>query len=248
LSVWLPVVLTCHSLHAQQYVGAKIGYGGGTVRLFPEPEIAYVWQYKNCGVSWKYYSAERVVGAVQVDLEWMERGYEIRNQVVGGDSTSYFRRLNTVNIPFSWQPHIYFFKRHLRVFLNAGINLSYNFGSTEKRLSSKGEVLFDRKWEMKATRDNRLGYGLSGGVGFGLLYGQLEYFLEGRYYFSYSDILKNRNIYKDNFYVRSQLDNVNFSIGVFYRFGKGRILAPTQAEVNAVKGKTGKTQFQKMNQ
>jgi len=231
---------------AQYYVGAKVGYGGGTARLFPQQDMGYVWTYKNCGVSWKYYSAERVVGAVQVDLEWMERGYQIRNDLYQGDSTTYFRHLNSVNIPFSWQPYVYFFKRHLRVFLNAGINLSYNFSASEKRLSKSGSVIFDNKYDMQVNRDNRFGYGLSGGLGAGLLFGRLEYFVEGRYYYGYSDILKNRTIYQAN-PVRSQLDNINLSFGVFYRFGKGGILAPTQAEVNAAKGTSGTTQFQKMD-
>lgn len=239
---------------AQHYVGARVGYGGGTSRYYPNEEMGYVWGYKNFGLSWKYYSAERVVGAVQVDLEFMQRGYKIKNDVFtdtgGSHFGTYFRDLNAINVPFSWQPHVYFFRRHLRVFLNAGINLSYNFNSDERFVLDDGKTLFDRPYEMKRNRDNRLGYGLSGGLGFGLLFGRLEYFLEGRYYFGYSDILRNRNIYSERSNpnpLRSPIDNINVSFGVFYRFGKGGILAPTQAEMNERRGnRVNGTQFQKM--
>ncbi|GHV00999.1 hypothetical protein FACS1894159_08030 [Bacteroidia bacterium] len=241
----LLICLCVQGVVAQYYVGAKVGYGGGTARLYPEQEMAYAWGYKSGGLSWKYYSPERVVGAVQVDLEFTERGYRINNYGNNLDS-SYFRHLSSVIIPFSWQPHIYFFNRHLRVFLNAGINISYNFSSSVQLVSAREGPLMSEKWPMLTNRDNRLGYGLSGGLGLGVLTGRLEYFVEGRYYFGYSDILKNRNVYPTN-PLRSPLDNLNLSFGVFYRLGSGGILSPTQAEIDKRRGKTNTTQFQKKN-
>ena len=245
--VWVLLCLACEKLPAQNYVGVRAGYGGGTSRLYdiPNPDYRYVWGLTNYGVSWKYYSADRVVGAVQVDLEFLQRGFAIANYQ-GDSSATYKRTLSAINIPFSWQPHVYFFHRHLRVFLNAGVNLSYNVASSES-LTNKTGVMFDRPYTMQLNRDNRFGYGLSGGFGFGLLFGRMEYFLEGRYYFGYSDILKNGVIYYGN-PQRSPLDNINLSFGIFYRLGKGGIKSPTQAQINAGKAKAGITHFQKMDQ
>ena len=60
---------------------------------------------------------------------------------------------------------------------------------------------------------------------------QLEFSVRVRYYFGYSDLLRNHNKYAGNttdgyenpFYTtpqRSPLDNLTFSIGVSYRFNK----------------------------
>lgn len=62
------------------------------------------------------------MGAIQVDLEYMQRGF-MYDEVRGGD-TSYHRTINTFELPFMWQPHIYVFQRHARVYLNLGVYLS----------------------------------------------------------------------------------------------------------------------------
>ena len=72
---------------------------------------------------------------------------------------------------------------------------------------------------------------MAGGGGIAFLIKQFELNFRVRYYFGYSDIVRNRNKYADNatdgsenpFYatpLRSPLDNLNISIGVSYRFNK----------------------------
>ena len=48
--------------------------------------------------------------------------------------------------------------------------------------------------------------------------GKWELMLEGRYYFSYGDIMRNSAVYAGN-PVRSPLDNISLSLGFFYRLG-----------------------------
>ena len=213
---------------AQHYVGVRAGYGGATSRFYPDRDMKYLWGLYNGGISWKYYSRERVVGAVQVDVELLQRGYKIKESSYA-DTSYYIRRLNSVIVPFAWQPHVYFFDRKLRVYFNAAVTLSYNFDATEEytsQLNSPQKPNYDeRKYDFILNRDNRFGYGLMGGLGFGYLTGRFEFFFEGRYHFGYADIMRNLNIYPGN-PLRSPLDNINFSFGAYYRLGKGDILAP----------------------
>ena len=84
-------------------------------------------------------------------------------------------------------------------------------------------------------RDNRFSYGLRGGAGFDLIFGQFEFGVRAMYDFGYSDILRNRNKYYSNnldsitkpgenpFYytpLRSPLDNLTISVKLGFRIGK----------------------------
>jgi hypothetical protein len=116
----------------------------------------------------------------------------------------------------------------VRVFVEAALVLSYNISST---YSYENDERPGGKYEMKIPRDNPFGYGLAGGAGFALLFGQVEVGFKARYDFGYSDILKNRNKYYSNstdgyenpFYytpLRSPIDNLSFSLTVGWRFNK----------------------------
>jgi hypothetical protein len=140
----------------------------------------------------------------------------------------YNRKINTLMLPLVWQPHFYFAKNRVRVFVEAALVLSYNISST---YSYENDERPGGKYEMKIPRDNPFGYGLAGGAGFALLFGQVEVGFKARYDFGYSDILKNRNKYYSNstdgyenpFYytpLRSPIDNLSFSLTVGWRFNK----------------------------
>ena len=86
-------------------------------------------------------------------------------------------------------------------------------------------------YDFKLPRDNRWGYGLAGGGGIAFLIRRFELNFRVRYYFGYSDIVRNRNKYYDNnsdgaenpFWatpLRSPLDNLMISVGLNYRFNK----------------------------
>lgn len=222
---------------AQHTLTLMGGTGSSYARFYPAEETKWLWGAESYGVAWRYYSDKpRFVGAVGVDLEYMERGYaygysyvptfvgdkEIRNYQF------YERRYKSLMLPLVWQPHFYLLKNRLRLYVEAAFVLSYNFSS---------DYRYDRdrypagKYEWKVPRDNRFGYGLMGGVGFAVLIKQLEVGFKARYNFGYSDILKNRNKYYSNttdgrenpFYytpLRSPVDNLTFSITVGWRFNK----------------------------
>lgn len=230
--VILFVIMLCGAtgLRAQHYVGARGGYGGGYGRFFPVDSPDRVRRNQkvtfglfNGGIAWKYYSPEKYVGGVGAEIEFIQRGFEYHLNTLDSDTT-YRRVVNSVNIPFIWQPHINFANNKMRIFLNAGIDISYNFSSKEY-IMLKGEgAIYSSDYDMKLVRDNPFGFGLLGGLGFNVIMGKWELTTEARYYFSYGDVLRNKNKYPGSGIstenpLRSPVDNINVSIGFFYRIG-----------------------------
>lgn len=214
------------SLSAQHYVGVRGGWGGGSARFFPQREMGYEWGLPSAGISYKFYSNTKYVGAIELDLQYMSRGFMYDFERKGDES--YHRRVNSIDLPFMWQPHIYMFNRHARFFINLGVQFSYNIDSEYSIVSKQNGVLESGDYPLSLTRDNRLGYGLCGGAGFGVFIGRFELALEGRYYYGYSDILRNSTKYEGN-PVRSPLDNINISAGLYYRLGKEGIRSAPSA-------------------
>ncbi len=242
------------SASAQHYIGLKGGYGAAMGRFYPKYEAPLVWNKDTGGVMWKYYSAQQVVGGVSVELEYQMRGYRVYAGVVA-DNETYARRSRTVNsitMPIIWQPHIYFAKQRVRLFINAGFTLTYNLGIGETTSYYKhnynpetGEVTIQRtseKYKMIPARDNRINYGICGGLGLSVSMGRFEIFAEARYYYGMSDIMRTSSKYQFNNLdldpynpdpaansypvIRSELDNLFVTVGVFFRLGKGGIKEP----------------------
>ena len=243
----LLTIATSQSAVAQHTLTLVGGTGATYARFYPSAETNWIWMADSYGIAWRYYSDKpRFVGAVGIDLEYMERGYtygygytskyvddkEIRTYEF------YQRNYKSMMLPIVWQPHFYLAKNRLRLFVEAAFVLSYNF-------SSDYSYQYDRhpagKYEWKVPRDNRFGYGLLGGVGFAVLINQLEIGFKARYNFGYSDILKNRNKYYSNTTdlvtneqgikvpaenpftyspLRSPVDNLTFSLTLGWRFNK----------------------------
>ncbi|MBE6187460.1 MAG: outer membrane beta-barrel protein [Alistipes sp.] len=238
LKTLLVAVVVCfaHTAYAQHTFGLSGGVGSFTSRLYPEQKTRITFGAPNFGLSWRYYSLPRYVGAVGADLEFMQRGFSFgysystsmdENGMEQREYYYYTRRLNSIMLPIIWQPHVYLAKRHVRLYLEAAFTLSYNFGG-DYEYDDTGKT-GDYDW--KNVRDNRFNYGLAGGGGFALLFGRYEIGVRARYYFGYADILRNRNKYYDNATdgpenpfrltpLRSPLDNLNFSVTMAYRFNK----------------------------
>ncbi len=216
----------------QHYLGVRAGYGSGSIRLYPPVETGSVWGCKNFGVSWKYYSKEKYLGGVEVDLHYIQKGYS--EPEPGKPDTVFVHRVNTAELPIFWQPHLYVLGRKMRVFLNAGVVFSYNIDASEETFSkTRGVIEPLQPYDMILVRDNRWGFGLCGGFGINYIIGRFEATAEARYNFGYSDLYKNRNVYYPNFYLRSPIDNLYFTVGAYYRLGKGGILAPPSKKLAA---------------
>lgn len=235
------VALSTSDALAQHTLTLTGGTGVSMARFYPSEVTKIKWGSENFGVSWRYYSPKpRFVGAIGIDLEYLERGYNVAYaytpEIVNDGEESkeirhyhyYSRKINSIMLPLVWQPHFYLAKNRLRVYLDAALVLSYNLSSNYEYLDGRYPA---GKYEWKVPRDNRFSYGLAAGLGFAVLVKQVEIGVRARYNFGYSDILKNRNKYYDYstdgrenpFYytpLRSPLDNINVSLTIGWRFNK----------------------------
>lgn len=222
------------SAQAQHTVGVFGGMASATARFFPKQEMKSVWGLGNFGASWRYYSLPRFVGAVGADLELLQRGfsygytYKTVLDEKGNEQREYSyytRQLNSLMMPLVWQPHFYMVNNHVRVYLEAALTFSYNFGG-DYSYSDKDE---SGKYDWRIERDNHWNYGLAGGGGIALLLGRYEVGFRARYYYGYADLLRNRNKYYNNATdgaenpfsytpLKSPIDNLTFNITLAYRF------------------------------
>lgn len=234
LCLLLGALLCGTRAQAQHTLGVTGGYGFGNGRLYPEQENKSIWGCYTGGVTWRFYGPQRFVGGFGIDLEYLQRGFSFATNasmaMTPADYKWYTRRVNSLMLPIVWQPHAYLFKNRMRVYVEAAVFFSYNISSSyinEEASSGSSE----KEYQFKLARDNRWGYGLAGGGGISVLVKRMEINLRVRYYFGYSDILRNRNKYANNATdggenpfrdtpLRSPLDNLTFSIGISYRFNK----------------------------
>ena len=231
---------------AQHTIAVTGGTGFATARPYPAQEMKPIWGTYQAGISWRYYSMPRFIACFGIDVELLQRGFSFAPYPYlyenKKDYKYYTRTINSIMVPIVWQPHAYLFKKHLRVYLEAAPTFSFNFASkfhNEEKYSIKldGSVPapVSGKYEFRPERDNRFSYGLRGGAGFDLIFGQFEFGVRAMYDFGYSDILRNRNKYYDNlldselkpgenpFYytpLRSPLDNLTVSVKLGFRIGK----------------------------
>jgi len=222
---------------AQHTFGVVAGYGMGTCRFDPKQETRAVWGMYSGGLSWRYYGPQRVVGGFGIDLEFLQQGFSHAVNASQVDDKAdylyYERRVNSIVMPVVWQPHFYMAGRRMRVYLEAAATFSYNFSSTyENQLArEQGREPWRGDYRFRLARDNRWGYGLAGGGGVAFLIRRFELNFRVRYYFGFSDLLRNRTRYADNstdgsenpFWstpMRSPLDNLNIGVGLSYRFNR----------------------------
>lgn len=228
----LLLCLTSHEAQAQHTLGFNVGGGMATGRFEPSQETKPIWGTYTFGFTWRYYTSQRIVGSVGADLEFMQRGFRIATNASRVDDPKdylyYTRRVNSIMLPLIWQPHTYMFNRHLRLYGELGVTFNYNVSSDYERERLVGSEIEVEKgdYHFSTVRDNRWGYGLCGGGGIALIFGQFEFVARARYYFGYSDILRNRNKHYDTIEgftltpLRSPMDNLTITVGLSYRFGK----------------------------
>ncbi len=228
------------SVKAQHILGVTGGIGSSSIRFYPNLNKKSVYGKQNYGVTWRYYSAERFVGGVGVDVEYMQRGFKFSPALIDGERYYYTRNINTLMVPLVWQPHAYIFYRKVRVFAEAAITFSYDISSTynnnyERELYESIGItsgVYDGDYDYRVERDNRFGYGLAGGAGLSLLLGErVELMARARYYFGLSDVVRNRNKYYSNNLdgfenpfsltpIRSNIDSFFVNIGLCIHLGK----------------------------
>ena len=208
--------------------------------VLSRPGTRAVWGCYTAGVTWRYYGPQRFVGGFGIDFEYLQRGFSFLQNPTEEDPAKYqwyTRRVKSLMLPIVWQPHIYLFKNRMRVYLDAAVfspTTSPRHSSTNKvrrYLRSSPKVLGGENMISKWSATTGGGTVWRAAAVSPYWWKQLEFSVRVRYYFGYSDLLRNHNKYAGNttdgyenpFYTtpqRSPLDNLTFSIGVSYRFNK----------------------------
>ena len=161
---------------AQHTIAVTGGTGYATSRLYPAQETKPIWGTYQVGFSWRYYSMPRFIACFGIDVELLQRGYSFAPYSYLYEDKKeykyYTRKLNSIIVPIVWQPHIYLFKNHLRVYLEAAPTFSFNFSSkfyneekyiyamTESETAEPYEAIKEGKYEFRPERDNRFCFGL----------------------------------------------------------------------------------------
>lgn len=91
------------SASAQHYIGVMGGWGGGSARFKPAKETGYEWGLYSGGLSYKFYSDTKYVGAIEIDLMFTQKGFNY--DLAFESDESYHRRINAIELPLIWQPH-----------------------------------------------------------------------------------------------------------------------------------------------
>jgi len=250
LIVVISVMLSAVPAAAQHYLGGRLGYGmsfgsfdtGESTKL----KMGNVWNRWSGGVAWKYYSSdlhngkvEKYLAGISMEIEFLQKGYEFYQKNISGEFTdqSYRRTFSSIHVPLIWQPHINMFGNRFRIFLNAGVWFSYNLPNSKFEYLDAGKVTATYDYKNILIRDNPFGYGLCGGLGFDISFERCTISVDARFYYSFGDVLRNRTKYPNSVKpstdpdydptfvirnpLRSPVNNINVSVGVFYRLTDG---------------------------
>ena len=112
----------------------------------------------NGGLVFRY--AEHRICALQVECNYMQRGWAEVYETQGAASTIYTRQLHYIELPFLM--HIALGKQKFRVFLNFGPQIGYCFGE-ETKVTNPGSYEFTAKQHNEIT--NRFDWGAAAGLG-----------------------------------------------------------------------------------
>ena len=146
-------------------------------------------------ISEKYFA---MICGLQVECNFSQRGW--KEKIEDGTGNTYQRTLNYVEIPFL--AHLAFGADHRggRFFINAGPQFAFFLNDREERGGGVWNPNYRPNnvvYQYGKAVENKLDYGITGGLGIELLTGIGHFLVEGRYYNGLSDIYGNRK--KDDF-------------------------------------------------
>ena len=146
-------------------------------------------------ISEKYFA---MICGLQVECNFSQRGW--KEKIEDGTGNTYQRTLNYVEIPFL--AHLAFGADHRggRFFVNAGPQFAFFLNDKEERGGGVWNPNYRPNnvvYQYGKAVENKLDYGITGGLGVELLTGIGHFLVEGRYYYGLSDIYRNSK--KDDF-------------------------------------------------
>jgi len=158
----------------EMYIGATGGATGSMVSFSPTVKQGYLLG-TNAGIVFRYI-AEKNVG-MQAELNFSQRGWNERDSV-------FSRQLTYVELPF--MTHIYIGTKN-RVFINFGPKVSYLISDKVTKNRTTASTLVQETTAVQ----NRIDYGICGGLGVLFKINKNILQLDTRVYYSLSDIYSN---------------------------------------------------------
>lgn len=165
MAIWLPLIVFAQPRlrRAEMYVGVHGGIMASTVQF--SPTVSYMKPITNAcilggngGFVFRY--SEQKCCAVQVELNYMQRGWrESGSSSSGSETVDYSRTLHYLELPFLM--HIYFGSKTWRGFVNLGPQIGYCL-SDDLGKGTK-QTTFVHQY---ASIDNPFDWGIAGGLGF----------------------------------------------------------------------------------
>ncbi|MCQ2343121.1 MAG: PorT family protein [Paludibacteraceae bacterium] len=144
--------------------------------------------------------------AVQVELNYMQRGWRENTEDVPDASIHYQRRLDYIEVPF--MAHIFFGKKMVRGFVNLGPQIGYCIHE------SQSGTMHPAKQEQYAAIDNKFDWGITGGLGMLLRTRKAGVFqIEARFGYSLGDYFHSN---KTDYFSTSNPLNLNANIGYLW--------------------------------
>lgn len=173
-------------------------HGGGLSFLFEpndvltssNPNLNITLGYTG-GLSVQYYAQPNF--SLQIGVNYTEKGWEqyfldtLKSEFT--DSLFFRQQLNYIDVPI--MAHGYVGQRNVRIYLEAGIFMSYLLShSTEREASITNEQI---TYQYQEGRDNRFNIGIAGGAGFEVVTAVGMFQLGGRYSLGFTSVL-DKNI------------------------------------------------------
>lgn len=211
---FLPILFSFFALtgFGQTYIGVKAGYTMSDIAFFPVQNTSMLFaDGLDYGVVFKYFNLKYF--GFQAELYKVNRGYRKPIDVAELGDTLY-KRVNTyIELPILMQ--LRFNLKLITLHFNAGPYIAY---LTEVREgdNSSGDYQMS-KMSINILRDNRIDYGLIGGVGLSRDFKWGTLYAEGRVGYGYGDMQKHTypNMPKQS---KAVFQSVN--VGYMFHFGK----------------------------
>ena len=169
-------------LHHNWAVGVNAGGIYNSVSFVPKVKQNPYWGYTG-GVTARYISEKyfSLLCGVQAELNYVNRGWDENPEDI---AYTYTRSMNYLEIPF--MAHLAYGSNRFQGFLNVGPQFSFLLSEKEEY---DGDIQSINRVGKFA--DNKIDYGIAGGIGMELKTSIGNFLLEGRYYFGLSDFYKN---------------------------------------------------------
>jgi len=164
----------------EYYIGVNGGATLSTMRFSPTLKQTMKLGV-NTGVTMRYI-AEKYFG-LQAEVNFQQRGWA--EKVTLDNPNTYNRTLNYIEVPFL--THIFFNAGPTRIFVNLGPKICFLIGDSE--VNNYGEP--NESMGRGKAVENRVDYGVCGGLGFEFRSKIGTFGIDGRYYFGLGDIFNN---------------------------------------------------------